>query len=330
VVPYYQQRAGILSQAVGSALRQRGIDALCVIVVDDGSPVPARTDIAQLQCGPSQEIRVIEQANAGPGAARNRALNAVPAGTRYVAFLDSDDLWSNDHLKNAITGLELGFDFYFSDFFFSDYKERSAFDRAGRIPLEEHRLLDPGIPLYEYTGDMVDQIVRRGNVIGTPTVVCRYERIRNLSFRQEFFNGQDYLFWLDAARAGLRFVFSAAKECHCGTGVNIYAGTGWGSERSLFRLANELQVWKFVGGEFDLAPAQVDANIARIGRIRDEIVRDILHRVLRRKQVDWGVVAKILKLDRRMPFFFVSRSLQIAITRVLPGRPRSTEGGRRT
>ena len=58
-----------------------------VIVADDGS-----TDgTTELLASYGDRVRVVRQSNGGPGAARNLA--AASATGRYLAFLDSDDLW---------------------------------------------------------------------------------------------------------------------------------------------------------------------------------------------------------------------------------------------
>jgi glycosyltransferase involved in cell wall biosynthesis len=73
-----------------------------VVVVDDGSTDGSAAVLAGYQgCG----MRVIQQANAGAAAARNRAL-AASSGP-FVLFLDADDLISPDHLASlqaAIVG----------------------------------------------------------------------------------------------------------------------------------------------------------------------------------------------------------------------------------
>lgn len=58
-----------------------------VIVVDDGS---ADGTLEMLKAEYPQ-VRVLTQANAGPGAARNLGVRAAQG--KYTAFLDSDDLW---------------------------------------------------------------------------------------------------------------------------------------------------------------------------------------------------------------------------------------------
>ena len=85
VIPTYN-RLALLQRTLASVRRQSYAD-FEVIVVDDGSTDATREWLAS-QGG---DLRVLEQSNRGPGAARN--LGAREAGGDYVAFLDSDDLW---------------------------------------------------------------------------------------------------------------------------------------------------------------------------------------------------------------------------------------------
>ena len=85
VIPTYN-RAELLRQALESVFAQPNFDGE-IIVIDDGSTdgTLALTDAY------GDRIRVFQQRNRGPGAARNRGIQE--ARGRYVAFLDSDDLW---------------------------------------------------------------------------------------------------------------------------------------------------------------------------------------------------------------------------------------------
>lgn len=115
IIPFYQKAQGILTKAIASALNQVDFGNITIIVVDDASPVSARSELADVMTAHPGKIRILEQPNAGPAAARNKGLDNVPQGTQYVAFLDSDDEWIDTHLANATAALGSGYDFYFSD-----------------------------------------------------------------------------------------------------------------------------------------------------------------------------------------------------------------------
>lgn len=85
VIPSYN-RKGVIATTLASVLGTSS-DGVDVIVVDDGS-----TDgTIELLAEYADRITVLQQGNAGPGAARN--LGAKHARAEYLAFLDSDDLW---------------------------------------------------------------------------------------------------------------------------------------------------------------------------------------------------------------------------------------------
>ncbi|MGH2507736.1 MAG: glycosyltransferase family 2 protein [Ktedonobacteraceae bacterium] len=113
IIPFYQRARGILPASVDSVLIQ-GEESVAVIVVDGGSPVSARMELAPiLQRDP--RVTVIEQHNAGPGGARNKGLDAAPDDVTQIAYLDSDDRWFPGHLSNGLAALRHGADFYFAD-----------------------------------------------------------------------------------------------------------------------------------------------------------------------------------------------------------------------
>ena len=62
-----------------------------LIVVDDGSTDETLAILTDYQAQWGAQMQVLQQSHAGPGAARNRGVAA--ARGRYIAFLDSDDLW---------------------------------------------------------------------------------------------------------------------------------------------------------------------------------------------------------------------------------------------
>lgn len=84
-----------LGQAVMSALNQT-CKPLEVVVVDDGS----EDNTAEIACVFGENVRLIQQENAGAGAARNAGIRAAKGD--FVAFLDSDDYWLEDKLEKQL------------------------------------------------------------------------------------------------------------------------------------------------------------------------------------------------------------------------------------
>ena len=102
VIPTYN-RAAFLPEAVSSVLNQTGVD-FELIVVDDGSTDESGAYLATLAAihtGACRPVRVIRLDHTGmPGAVRNAG--ARDATGRYLAFLDSDDLWLADKLARQL------------------------------------------------------------------------------------------------------------------------------------------------------------------------------------------------------------------------------------
>ena len=76
-----------------------------LIVVDDGSSDNSK-DILLGMSDADERILVFSQKNKGAGPARNRGLEEAKG--EYVAFLDSDDYWSDTFLINMLDGLVAG------------------------------------------------------------------------------------------------------------------------------------------------------------------------------------------------------------------------------
>ena len=297
VIPYFQKSVGVLARALASIAAQSPCGLpVHVIVVDDASPAPAGPEVASVS-GTPFTVEVITQANGGPGAARNTGLNHAPAQTRFIAFLDSDDEWAPDHLARAVAALESGFDFYFADHYQLD-QHISAFARAGRIDLAQHDAL-AGLPdgLFAYRGDMLDQIIR-GNLIGTSTVVYDFNRFNSQRFRVEFTNaGEDYLFWMELVHLNARIAFSSQPEATYGKGVNVYAGSGWGSEQHLLRVHNELKYRKTTAKLFTMTAEQHSHIQACVRDLRAAFIRDLIHRIAHRKRIPLKLLKVHFKID---------------------------------
>ena len=91
--------AAFLGEAIASVLDQEG-GPVEAIVVDDGSS----DDTAAVALRFGEPVRVLRQAHAGIGAARNRGVAA--AHGELLAFLDGDDTWPPGKLRLQRTALD--------------------------------------------------------------------------------------------------------------------------------------------------------------------------------------------------------------------------------
>lgn len=100
IIPVYNSQAFIgkcLQRVLGQTLKN--IEIVCV---DDGSTDDS-AQIIEAMAVADQRIRLIKQANAGPGPARNAGIAA--ARGEFVAFLDADDDYSSDdYLRVLVDG----------------------------------------------------------------------------------------------------------------------------------------------------------------------------------------------------------------------------------
>lgn len=305
VIPYFQREAGVLQKALASIAAQQ-LRPVEVIVVDDSSPVPARDEVAALhQQWPQLNVRIVEQPNGGPAAARNKGLDNVSAACDYVAFLDSDDEWHPAHLLHAGAALEAGNDFYFSDFFRLD-QSTTVFAQSVVFKAGDHPALPGPYPVAVYRSDMTEQILK-ANVIGTSTVVYRFRKFAALRFREEFVNaGEDFLFWLQLSTMTDAYAFGTTSEVTYGRGVNIYAGSGWGTEKSMDRLHYETKLALALPRLFKLDPTQAARNRAKLLELRHTMLKDIAHRLAHRKTINQSLLRRHLKMDPALPLYLPS------------------------
>jgi len=321
VIPFYQNSEGLLRTAVKSVLDQRDVDNVMIVIVDDGSPMPARRELEPILANHADKIMIIEQKNAGAPAASNKGLDSVPGDTDYVAFLDSDDEWSNDHLANALSALENGYDFYFSDFYQLG-QNISAFNRAQRITVDDHPKIEGYDFLHEYQGDMVDQIIK-GNILGVSVTVYNYRRMPEVRYREDFrHTGMEYLLWVDLAKRSQKIAFSSKCECRYGAGVNIFSEASWGTTKFLTVITDSVKFRKILLREYSLTNDQRHFLVERIWSLRSSFVKGAVHLLLKGKVASTlSTLAGHAKVDPTMVALFLPMALALAYEK-MTGRER--------
>lgn len=239
IIPYYQREPGILARALRSVFAQTHPD-FEVIVVDDASPLPAENDVHDFSLEERARITVIKQPNAGPGGARNMGLDHVSDDSAYVAFLDSDDEWLPDHLKNAVAGMSL-FD---ADCYWASIKGGAEFyyhfgvaDLAGTTEMVRLSQEPPLVEIPDLTGTML----KNWSFMHMSCMVIGKALFREIRFEAALrLAAEDVLFFYDCVRKARRTVLSEAMGAVRGEGINIFHGMG--SDSPLF-LKQQFNTW---------------------------------------------------------------------------------------
>ncbi|HEY3908640.1 MAG TPA: glycosyltransferase [Stellaceae bacterium] len=184
VIPVFNRHDQAIS-AVDSALAQTHPE-IEVIVVDDGSTDDMTLFRQALIERP--KVRLLRQENLGPAAARN--LGWQHARGRYVAFLDSDDLFLRDKISSQLR-LMAGENCCFSH---TSYWRHEA--RAPRLEARRTGVFGGQNAFPEIIG---------GCAIATPTVMVRRDLwAQGFKFPQDIRIGEDILLWIRiAARCGV-------------------------------------------------------------------------------------------------------------------------------
>jgi glycosyltransferase involved in cell wall biosynthesis len=192
IIPAYNC-ASTVAETLESVLAQDHA-ATEVVVVNDGS----KDDTLQVLSRFGERIRVIDQPNAGPPAARNTGLRA--ARGEYIAFLDADDVWIQGKLAAQARHLDTNPDVgtVFTDWYVWNPEPDGSFRRRPEI---EARTVDDRIDP-SLSGWLYPRLLF-GSELLTTTVMMRASVIRRMGdFDVRLWNGDDYDYWLRASREG--------------------------------------------------------------------------------------------------------------------------------
>lgn len=149
IIPTYNS-ARFLVEAIDSALAQTFKD-IEVLVIDDGST----DETASLVRKYGPPVRYIRQENRGVAGARNRGIEESRG--KYVAFLDADDTWFPHKIERQVAALG---------------KCREYRACYSEFLIVDSDLNPIGISHSTRSGLAIEDLLLRGNVIGSVCVVC--------------------------------------------------------------------------------------------------------------------------------------------------------------
>ena len=295
IIPFFQRKTGILARALASIANQNYPgDSIYVVIINDGSPISPAEEWEKCPPPTGLRIKVLHQPNAGPNEARNTGLQNLDPGTDIVAYLDSDDEWVGDHLQRAIVVFSKGFNAYFANLYHLG-DTTNEFEKAKRVNPTEHPMIGDDPSLRAYQGDMVHQI-STANIIFMPSLIIDTRTLGQARFPQAHrHGGGDYLYWMDLIQHKAKFAFSTVPEVRCGQGINMWYGSGWGTEGLAMRIVDEARFRRKVLEKYAVTENTRKSLRHRLGELQLGMTQDVLYRLRRQHKVDWQIVKLFIR-----------------------------------
>lgn len=180
VIPCFNSEKWI-SETLSSVFSQTYTN-IEVIVVDDGSIDRTK----EIVLGYNKPVSYYYQKNKGPSVARNVGIKKAKG--KYVAFLDSDDLWEKDKLNKQVNYLENNKDVHlvFSNVTLINEKGEHLGTHINQVPTEKEELIKKFF---------LGQIS-----MNTPTIVARKNSVLKIGgFDQDLPRREDHYFLMRMA-----------------------------------------------------------------------------------------------------------------------------------
>jgi len=183
IMPYFKKK-DFFKEAYYSALSQ-GIKNLEIIVIYDDEDLSDISYIRRIINNRNNTILIINKKNFGAGISRN--IGIKKAKSKYIAFLDCDDIWNKNKIKYQLNfmkknNLEISYTSY------------SVIDKSGDT-------------LYsvKIKNEMTYKDFLRSCDIGLTTVVMKKSIFYNFNFNN-IKTKEDYLLWLQLSKSNYKFI----------------------------------------------------------------------------------------------------------------------------
>ncbi len=287
--------AEFVASAIESVLAQTHRDFILAIV-DDGSS-DATVDIIRAYQHADARVKLIQQPNSGPSAARNRGIACVDS--KYIALIDSDDIWLPHHLEENLDRLE------------ADSALGVSFAACSYI---SHRSEPLG------TGSRIakQSITKRDLLSGNPTTTCSSLVFRRQAFQSagpfrtdmKLAEDQEWLFRL--VNAGWRIEGSDSRTVR----YRVAASS----------LSSQTDKMKAGWQQFILIAEQLDPDLVKRERPRAEAVMNLYwaRRALSGKRCTRSALGYLADAFRSSPIHTLERIAASAHTSMRPSSTAAT------
>lgn len=319
IIPYFQKQAGILHRALSSILIQETLPDTNVeiIVVDDDSPAPAQAEIDGLNFPSPFNLKLITQVNGGVAMARNTGLKAIDDSTKYIAFLDSDDIWHQGHLKKALEVLEQGADFYFCD----NRREGHHNSYFEKPPIIKKYIADnkKTSDIISIPSDKLCTCILREFITQASTIVYKRDIYPGLFFDNNFRQaGEDMIFFMQLVTKAVNAKFSTSIMVDCGKGINLYFNSlNWNDPGHILQVITNMKANDTIKSNIPLSKNDKVWIESRITSLKRNIAFLSLRHFIKTKGKIPEETRKLANTDKTFYHWFPLSVIQVIIGKPL-------------
>ena len=180
IMPAYNA-APFIEEAISSVVNQTITDWE-LIVIDDGSNDATREIIAKSGERDDRIRVVMNEENMGVARTRNRGIDLAKG--KYIAFLDSDDIWVREKLERQLQKMQETN----AGICYCQYRIINIFGEQSRAD-------------YIVPEDATFKDILKENYIQCSAMLIRSDIVKKFMFNTKFFH-EDYILGLDMLRAG--------------------------------------------------------------------------------------------------------------------------------
>jgi glycosyltransferase involved in cell wall biosynthesis len=224
IIPTFNRKDLVLKAL--QSVEQQTYPSIEAIVADDCSTDGTAEAVAD--CNFRMPVWVVRSpVNQGPASARN--LGIARASGKYIAFLDSDDLWLPTKLARQVEAAER-----------SESPEQVLVCSFCKILRRHETIVRPRRPISQ-TEDVADYLFASdGGFIAQPTVLISTSVARKVLYRADLRLHEDWDWYIRLQRHGIKFIM--LPEVHCV--VDDRATQGRGSAPRPDLSLSVLEKWK--------------------------------------------------------------------------------------
>lgn len=235
VIPTHKRGLSFVKRAVDSVVNQT-YDNIEIIIVDDSSAdYEGRTVIADYVKSLKFSGNVIYIENEKPvggAVARNNGISA--AHGEYITFLDDDDEYMPDKIKNQVSFMiESGCDMSFTDLVICN--------QSGKV-IDYREYPD----LSDFSNDNLLHYHLIKHLCGTPTFMFRIDKIREIGGFVDVKMGQEFHMMLRAIESGLKIGY--CKTCD----VRVYRHKSGGISQGKNKIEGENSLFEYKKSYFNV------------------------------------------------------------------------------